>query len=214
MTNDQVGKQTQGSSDGFIYEMAMKALQTLPLDHATMTAIDVGSGRGNFSKILSAHFQKVIMLDAFKPDDIPANAVCIPSDLNNNWEVESNSIDFVFSLEVIEHLENPRHFFREIKRILKPGGYAFVSTPHNHSLTSLITFVFKGQHRSFQSASYPAHITPVLKIDMDRMLMENGFKTISYFYSDYDTVPGLGKGFRFKGKLFSKNFAVLFSKEK
>jgi 2-polyprenyl-3-methyl-5-hydroxy-6-metoxy-1,4-benzoquinol methylase len=41
-----------------------------------------------------------------------------------------NFFDFIYSLEVIEHIEQPEKMLLEIKRILKPGGYALVQTPN------------------------------------------------------------------------------------
>ena len=45
--------------------------------------------------------------------------------------LESNSFDFVVCLEVLEHTKRPWDAPKEIERILKPGGYAFISTPLN-----------------------------------------------------------------------------------
>lgn len=38
-------------------------------------------------------------------------------------------IELVLSLDVVEHLPDPARFAREVARILKPGGMAFVTTP-------------------------------------------------------------------------------------
>lgn len=51
-------------------------------------------------------------------------------------EIPDKSYDFIFCIETIEHLfpEKLPSVFKEFHRILKPGGYAFVSTPHNERL--------------------------------------------------------------------------------
>ena len=79
----------------------------------------------------------------------------VQADLNSDWPIPTHYVDFGFALEVIEHVENPRHFFRQMKRITKPGGHIFITTPNNHSLSSKLTFLLRGQHRYFQEASYP-----------------------------------------------------------
>ncbi len=50
---------------------------------------------------------------------------------------ESGSVDVVISAETIEHLEEPGPFLEELRRILRPGGRAVISTPLNNSTTRL-----------------------------------------------------------------------------
>jgi SAM-dependent methyltransferase len=50
------------------------------------------------------------------------------------------SFDAVFSSYVAEHFENgPEELFREIHRLLKPGGLFFVVVPYNNTFRRLIT---------------------------------------------------------------------------
>ncbi len=44
--------------------------------------------------------------------------------------VENNLFDLVVSAWVLEHLENPQRVFREIHRVLKPGGHVIFLTPN------------------------------------------------------------------------------------
>jgi ubiquinone/menaquinone biosynthesis C-methylase UbiE len=46
---------------------------------------------------------------------------------------EPDSFDLVFCEYVVEHLENPLAAFREIQRVLKPGGRILVLTPNLYS---------------------------------------------------------------------------------
>ena len=205
-----LGKQTDGQSSDAIYAMTLRALVAAPV--RTGVAVDVGAGAGNFTSILAEQFERVHALDAFRPADLPANTVFHETDLNSPWPLADGAADMLVALEVVEHLENPRHLFREITRVLRPGGYGFVSTPNNHSVASLMTFLTRGQHRAFQAPSYPAHITPLLKVDLERMLGENNLTTLGFFYSNRDTLPLLHTEIRFGGPLFSFNFGVLFQK--
>jgi len=47
--------------------------------------------------------------------------------------IESNSCDAAVSLAVIEHLRDPAHFLQEVKRVLRPGGVLWLSTPNIHA---------------------------------------------------------------------------------
>ncbi len=50
------------------------------------------------------------------------------TDITKRWPLEDESIDVVHSNQVIEHLAETDHFLREIHRVLRPDGYAIVST--------------------------------------------------------------------------------------
>jgi SAM-dependent methyltransferase len=50
---------------------------------------------------------------------------------NNSEMIADSFFDFVVCTEVLEHTSNPFFAVNEIYRILKNGGYAFVSTPFN-----------------------------------------------------------------------------------
>ncbi|MCB0489370.1 MAG: class I SAM-dependent methyltransferase [Cyclobacteriaceae bacterium] len=44
--------------------------------------------------------------------------------------LEDNSFDTVISFQVIEHIKDDRSFLKEINRVLKPGGTAYLTTPN------------------------------------------------------------------------------------
>ncbi len=61
----------------------------------------------------------------------PGSEADILHDLNiYPFPLDDNSIDRVFAKHIIEHINDPRKFLREIQRILKQGGTAFIETPH------------------------------------------------------------------------------------
>jgi SAM-dependent methyltransferase len=63
------------------------------------------------------------------------------TDLNEALPYANGTFDLVCSNQVIEHLLDTDLFVREIKRVLKPGGYAVVSTENLaswHNIASLL----------------------------------------------------------------------------
>ena len=54
-------------------------------------------------------------------------------DLNNKFDFEDNFFDVVHANQVIEHIYNSDNFISEIYRVLKPGGYAVISTENASS---------------------------------------------------------------------------------
>lgn len=71
------------------------------------------------------------------------------ADLNAGIPFEDRSFDVVVSVEGIEHLEAPRHFVRELARVLKPGGRLVLSTPNPLNVASRWRFFTRGYHKHF-----------------------------------------------------------------
>lgn len=67
-----------------------------------------------------------------------------PKVIYHHWDIRNddgyllpfrdNELDYVVSGEVIEHMEDPKAFVTELLRIIKPGGWLAVSTPHNEAV--------------------------------------------------------------------------------
>src|SRR5262249_30737796 len=103
--------------------------------------------------------------------------------LNQPLAMRDGSVDVLLSVEVIEHLENPRAVARDWFRLLKPGGRLFFTTPNADSWRSLVTLAVKGQPQEFTDENYPAHITALIGTDLRRILVEAGFHTIVFDYA-------------------------------
>jgi len=207
-----IGKQQDGSSHYSIKQMALKALASLA-DGQFDSMADIGSGTGTFAMEMKAQVAHVVLLDASPPAALPQEFTAFVCDLNNTWPLPHESVSLAVALEVIEHLENPRHFFREMHRIIMPGGHAFISTPYNLNLLARFLFFFKGQHRHFQDFSYPAHITALLPVDISRLATETGFSILSVHYNYTDVLPLLKREFHIRHPLFSNSFGVLLKKQ-
>ena len=72
-----------------------------------------------------------------------------------NIPYESNKFDTVYSLWVLEHLENPTKFFDEVNRVLKPGGILILWVPSvlnpTGFFTKLVSNYYKMKLLSFLS---------------------------------------------------------------
>jgi SAM-dependent methyltransferase len=132
--------------------------------------VDLGAGRGNLSEALVKRGHDVVAVERYV-DQFKANVPLVDADLNQTWPFADGSFDVAMAVEIMEHLENPRWFFREIARILRPRGVAVVSTPNITSWLSRALFVAAGQWDLFfnhpwrlrdpYSEHVQGHITPL-----------------------------------------------------
>jgi 2-polyprenyl-3-methyl-5-hydroxy-6-metoxy-1,4-benzoquinol methylase len=63
-------------------------------------------------------------------------------DLNGTWPYADNTFDVVHSSQVIEHLHNTRLFAHEILRVLKPGGWTFITSENLASFLNTGAMMF------------------------------------------------------------------------
>ncbi len=66
-------------------------------------------------------------------------------DLNKRFTLKTNFFDVVHANQVIEHLYNSDLFLSEIYRILKPGGYAIISTENASSWCNIAASILGWQ---------------------------------------------------------------------
>lgn len=158
--------------------------------------LDAGSGSGSWLRMLLKSFPEIS--HAISVDIFDAGASSVPGiefflrDLcHDRLPAEDASVDWVFAIEVIEHLANPRAFLKEAARCLRPGGSIFLSTPNNDALTSRLSLLFRGYFPAFSDENYRAsgHITPMLEVDLRRMGNELGFSKIVFSFPLGGRIP-------------------------
>jgi 2-polyprenyl-3-methyl-5-hydroxy-6-metoxy-1,4-benzoquinol methylase len=207
-------RKSRGTSADSIYRLVSGKAQELQVSG---TVFDFGAGTGNFARILceNPNITSVIATDIvdYGENYQDSKLEWVFHDLNDNVALNSETVDAIFAVEVIEHLENPRHLAREWFRVLKPGGHILVSTPNNESWRALLSLIVKSHFSAFTGASYPAHITALLRLDIERIFAEAGFSQITFYYTDHGLIPkvaertwqassgGLLKGLRYSDNL-------------
>ena len=95
---------------------------------------DIGCGAGSlldFMKGVAASTYSVEPAEHFKQNNLKKGhqAYSYCSDLNKDLGEEQ--LDIVFSMSVIEHIEDVKPFLNDIYKSLKPGGTFWLSTPNN-----------------------------------------------------------------------------------
>lgn len=180
-------RQSLGRADGVMHTMVAELLR---VRQASGVLADVGCGKGDLVRMVRGRFSGIVAIDAVRYDGLPPDVTFLRADLDAaGLPLDDGSVDVAVAVEVIEHLENPRAFVRELVRITRPGGWVAVTTPNQLSALSLLTLLVKGRFSAFQERDYPAHRTALLEIDLRRIAAECGLENVEVAYSRHGRAP-------------------------
>lgn len=206
---------TQGISGDYIYAMIDQEIVASQLKGVVL---DYGAGSGNLTRRLLGMeaFSEVVAVDLLPGPPAGLHvSKWLQQDLNESISGYDAYFDVVIASEVIEHLENPRFIARELYRLCKPGGHVIITTPNVEDLRSLLALAIRGHFVDFDKGWYPGHITPLVRKDLLRVLVEAGFEPIGFRFTDRGKLPGLPtrtwQEFSFgilRGVRFSNNLLV------
>ena len=98
-----------------------------------MTVLDVGCGRGAISPY-PWHQHSNVKLWGIDPDPTAVENPHLESFTlltdDPNWNISSGTVDLAIARYVLEHVDDPTAFFRNLSRVLKPGGKFIFLTPN------------------------------------------------------------------------------------
>lgn len=121
------------TSDNPIHQRLLKAY-VIASDMVSGKLLEVGCGEGRGIEWLTPKVASYSAIDKIvsvveklkakfpQGDIISGNIPPLP--------YVDNSFDCVVSFQVIEHIKDDHTFLKEISRVLKPGGFALISTPN------------------------------------------------------------------------------------
>lgn len=110
--------------------------------------LDIGSADGTFSKVIleKSKASKLVGIDVLKTSIDWANKHWRDHRMKflvgdaHSPKFPKNTFDAVFMMEVLEHVANPKLVLKEVKRILKKGGFGVFLVPSDSFLFRTIWF--------------------------------------------------------------------------
>lgn len=163
-----------------LHELAFERLAaTLPPSDAVQV-LELGAGGGAMSLRLADHGYRVTASDLFANSFTPREQIpFVELDLNQDFAARlARRFSAVIALELVEHLENPHHFFRQCRQLLEPGGHLLISTPNLANPVSQAMFLRQGVFQWFRDTDYreEGHIMPLAPVVLRRCWQEAGFE--------------------------------------
>ncbi len=113
----------------------------------TLTVLDAGCGHGNY--VIDEYRKNIAWASGVdvNQEAVKRNICLDEIKFSSLAEIPypNQSFDIVLSLWVLEHIENPNKIFKEIFRVLKPGGYFIFCTPNAKSYLLRIKNLMKSK---------------------------------------------------------------------
>jgi 2-polyprenyl-3-methyl-5-hydroxy-6-metoxy-1,4-benzoquinol methylase len=181
-------------ADAYLWSPVLRELSSLP---AGSRLLDAGCGNGFFAKQLHDKGFDVVGLDSEDSGITHARRLCpdvrfeVASVYDDFASLFGRHFDAVVSLEVIEHLVDPRTFVARVQESLRPNGKFILSTPYHGYLKNLVIAL---------CGRFDAHVDPLWvgghvkfwsRKTLTALLNEQGFHVDSFVGAG--RLPGLWK---------------------
>lgn len=101
--------------------------------------------------------------------------------------LQNESVDVAFALHVVEHLNDPKVFFDEAHRILRPKGLLVIATPNNEGLGARI------MGKRWNGYSDPTHVSLHGPSFWSDLVGKSGFNITRHGTTGMSGVPLLNK---------------------
>jgi SAM-dependent methyltransferase len=183
-------------TEGVHEEVGRLVAMRVPQPERTpVRVLDLGAGGGALTqRILDLGFTDVTAWDLDPEQLMDLRTVTTDVvDLNEDFgkrATDSGMFGIVLAVEIIEHVENPYHFTRQLKQLLAPDGFAIITTPNIESAASRIAFLRTGCPRWFGDYFYEdsGHISALTFWQLSKAVERAGLQIVEKSHNLHDFV--------------------------
>ncbi|AJC80606.1 SAM-dependent methyltransferase protein [Rhizobium etli bv. phaseoli str. IE4803] len=163
---------------------------------AKADVFDLGCGTGGAAAALAKEGYCVVGVDPSSDGIAKANVKYpgLPLKVGSAYDElsgEYGTFDAVISLEVVEHVYDPKAFTSTMYDLVKPGGIAVVSTPYHGYLKNVALAALGKMDDHFMPLKDHGHIKFWSRNTLSTLLLDAGFHSIRFEY--VGRIPALAK---------------------
>lgn len=140
-----------------------------------LDVLEVGSGRGVFLEAALERGHRITAQD-ISPEAVAAirARLGLPAVAGRIEDIglPAASFDLVHMNHVLEHIPDPAGALREIHRLLRPGGVAYVEVPRQSNLLNRLSGLLAG--REFGFTYHPGHLYLFSAASLARLMTDCG----------------------------------------
>lgn len=150
--------------------------------------LEIGPGSGALAEKITTTLRERQINFLYECGDIEPEQInnrnigidCLFMDAQAEFNLE-HKYDLIISVELIEHIENPFHFVRQLAKSLTHDGQVLLTSPNILSLLSRMRFFFAGCTDYFRRPYNEywlnmGHVNPINPVQLVYILRKNGFE--------------------------------------
>lgn len=138
--------------------------------------MDIGAGTGAFCRRMLDHGYSDLSAIEKYADFKVEEAKLFQFNLNIDWPIDDH-FDVFIALEIIEHMENPWHFLRQIRAMAHEQSICIISTPNPINFIDRLKLFTTGK---VEMMTHNDHRSPIFPEVMEMACKETGWKIVRH----------------------------------
>jgi SAM-dependent methyltransferase len=140
----------------FYTQLARRSMADFPFETEGKLVLDLGAGPGYYSRALERRGATMVAID-LDPADLTSAAGPAPGAVacdGGRLPFPDGTFDGVFCSNMLEHTPEPERIFDDAARVLKPGGWAWISWTNWYSPWgghNIVPLHFLGPHLGYRA---------------------------------------------------------------